>query len=424
MTGPDTSSAHITGHVEPGFEPVRDAFAQNFQEGRELGSAFCVHVQGRKVVDLCGGSFDDAGTKPYGPDALQLVFSTTKGATAVCANLLAQRGLLDLDAPVATYWPEFAQAGKESVPVRYLLCHQAGVPAIDRRLTPEELQSWTPAIDALAEQTPFWAPGTGHGYHALSYGYLVGEVVRRISGRSLGTFFAEEVAGPLGLEFFIGLPEEFEPRVSPIVGANFDGGGAGAGAGGGAGGGDAAGSGVAAGGGDAAPSGYASTLLARSLNLGGAIRDRDWMNQRAWHAAEVPGGNGITNAASLSRMYAALIGTVEGGPSQALLSAAQVEDARTPLTSGADQVFASVGFMLEQKIGLGFWRSSPVTLFGGEGSFGHGGAGGSYGFADPENGLAVGYVMNKMAMEFTGDSRSHGVIGAVYDAIGASAKYF
>jgi CubicO group peptidase (beta-lactamase class C family) len=406
MAGPNTTSTGITGLVEPGFEAVRDSFARNFEEGRELGAAFCVHVEGRKVVDLCGGSFDDAGTGPYGPDALQLVFSTTKGATAVCANLLAQRGLLDLDASVTTYWPEFAQAGKETMPVRSLLCHQAGVPAIDRRLTPEELQSWTPVIEALAEQAPFWTQGTAHGYHALSYGYLVGEVVRRITGRSLGTFFAEEVAGPLGLDFYIGLPEAYEPRVSPIVGANFDGGGEG--------GGDGRGT----------PSGFASTLLARSLNLGGAIRDRDWMNQRAWHAAEVPGGNGITDATSLSRMYAGLIGTVEGGPTQPLLTPAQVEQARTPLTSGADQVFASVGFTLEQKIGLGFWRSSPVTLFGGEGSFGHGGAGGSYGFADPEHGLAVGYVMNKMAMEFTGDSRSHGLIGAVYEAVGASAKYF
>lgn len=397
----------ITGLVEPGFEAVRDAFASNFEQGREVGAAFCAHVEGRKVVDLYGGWFDRAGTRPYGPDALQLVFSTTKGATAICANLLAQRGLLDMDEPVSTYWPEFDQAGKGSMPVRYLLCHQAGVPAIDRRLSPDELQAWTPVAEALAGQTPFWEPGTAHGYHALSYGYLVGEVVRRITGRSLGTYFAEEVAAPLGLEFFIGLPEEYEDRVSPIVGANFEGG--------------LGGDSNA----DGAPSGFASTLVARSLNLGGAIRDRVWMNQRAWHAAEMPGGNGITNATSLSRMYAALIGTVDGGPPEPLLSPAQVELARTPLTSGADQVFASVGFTLEQKIGLGFWRSSPVTLFGGEGSFGHGGAGGSYGFADPEHGLAVGYVMNKMAMEeFTGDSRSHGLIRALYEAIGVAPKYF
>jgi CubicO group peptidase (beta-lactamase class C family) len=401
----------ITGQIEPGFEVVRDAFAANFQQGRELGAAFCVHLEGRKVVDLYGGSFDRAGTGPYGPEALQLVFSTTKGATAICANLLAQRGLLDMDAPVSAYWPEFAQAGKGSMPVRYLLCHQAGVPAIDRRLTPEELQAWTPVAEALAEQTPFWEPGTAHGYHALSYGYLVGEVVRRITGRSLGTYFAEEVAGPLGLEFFIGLPEQYEGRVSPIVGANFEGG--------------IPGDTDPDGNGDGdGPAGFASTLVARSLNLGGAIRDRDWMNQRAWHAAEMPGGNGITNATSLSRMYAGVIGTVDHGPPEPLLTPAQVERARTPLTSGPDQVFASVGFTLEQKIGLGFWRSSPVTLFGGEGSFGHGGAGGSYGFADPEHGLAVGYVMNKMAMEFSGDARSHGLIGALYEAIGARPKYF
>lgn len=397
----------ISGLVEPGFEAVRDAFASNFEQGREVGAAFCAHVEGRKVIDLYGGSFDAAGTQPYGPETLQLVFSTTKGATAICANLLAQRGLLDMDAPVSTYWPEFDQAGKGSMPVRYLLSHQAGVPAIDRRLSPEELQAWTPVAEALAEQTPFWEPGTAHGYHALSYGYLVGEVVRRITNRSLGTFFAEEVAAPLGLEFFIGLPEEHEDRVSPIVGANFEGGLTN----------DSDP--------DGAPSGFATTLVARALNLGGAIQDRDWMNQRSWHAAEMPAGNGITNATSLSRMYAAIIGTVDGGPSEPLLTPAQVEQARTPLTSGADQVFASVGFTLEQKIGLGFWRSSPVTLFGGEGSFGHGGAGGSYGFADPEHGLAVGYVMNKMAMEdFTGDARSHGLIRALYEAIGATAKYF
>jgi CubicO group peptidase (beta-lactamase class C family) len=400
-------SSTITGLVEPGFEPVREEFANNFEQGREIGAAFCAHVEGRKVVDLYGGSFDSSGTRPYGSDTLQLVFSTTKGATAVCANLLAQRGLLDMDAPVSTYWPEFAQAGKGSMPVRFMLCHQAGVPAIDRRLSPDELQAWTPVAEALAEQTPFWEPGTAHGYHALSYGYLVGEVVRRITGRSLGTYFAEEVAAPLGLEFFIGLPEEYEDRVSPVIGANFEGGLAGDNADGGA------------------PSGFAATLVARSLNLGGAIRDRDWMNQRAWHAAEIPAGNGITNATSLSRMYAAVIGAVDGGPPEPLLTPAQVELARTPLTSGTDQVFASVGFKLEQKIGLGFWRSSPVTLFGGDGSFGHGGAGGSYGFADPEHGLAVGYVMNKMAMEeFTGDSRSHGLISALYEAIGAAPKYF
>jgi CubicO group peptidase (beta-lactamase class C family) len=392
--------ADISGLVEPGFEAVRDAFAGNFEQGREIGCALCVHVGGRKVVDLRGGTFDEDGTRPYGRDALQLVFSSTKGATAVCANLLAQRGLLDLDAPVASYWPEFAAVGKEGLPVRFLLSHQAGLPAIDRRLTAEETQAWDPVTDALAAQAPFWEPGTAHGYHALSYGYLLGEVVRRISGRSLGTFFAEEVAAPLGLEFYIGLPLEFEDRVSPIVGANF---------------------GAAAS--ENSPSKYAKTLLARALNLGGAFRDRDWMNRAEWHAAEVPGGNGITNAISLSRLYAGIIGPVEGGPGEALLTPDQMEKARTVLTSGRDQVFASVGFPLQQKIGLGFWRSSPVTLFGGRGAFGHGGAGGSYGFGDPEHGLAVGYVMNKMSADALGDPRARPIVRAVYTSIGAEAEH-
>jgi CubicO group peptidase (beta-lactamase class C family) len=393
-----TDTTAVTGLVEPGFEGVRAAFADNFAAGLEVGAALCVHVGGRKVVDVCGGSFDAEGTRPYGPDALQLVFSSTKGATAACANLLVQRGLLDLDAPVAQYWPEFAQSGKETLPVRFLLSHQAGLPALDRTLTPEEVQAWDPVIDALAAQEPFWEPGTAHGYHALTYGYLVGEVVRRISGRSLGTFFAEEVAGPLGLEFFIGLPAALEPRVSPIVAAPI--------------GGSAQGT-----------EGYASTLLARALNMGGAFRDRVWMNRPAWHAAEVPGGNGITNATSLSRLYAGLVGTVEGGPPEPLLTPQQVEAARTVLTFGEDRVFASVGFTLKQKIGLGFWRASAAATWGGAGSFGHGGAGGSYGFADPEHGLAVGYVMNKMSEGVVVDPRSSGIVRATYDAIGAEAKY-
>jgi CubicO group peptidase (beta-lactamase class C family) len=409
----------VRGEVAPGFEAVRDAFAHNFEVGREVGAGLCVHVSGRKVVDLCGGRFDhgdgvEGGGREYGPDALQVVFSSTKGATAACASLLAQRGELDLDAPVTTYWPEFGAAGKESVPVRWLLSHQAGVPVLDRDLTPEQVWAWDPVIDALSEQQPVWQPGTAHGYHALTYGYLVGEVVRRISGRSLGTFFHDEVAGPLGLEFYIGLPQGrgLMERVSPIVGATFGPPTAEGGSGEGA-----------AGGGQAAVSGYSKTLLARALNMGRAFRDLDWMNQPDWLAAEVPGGNGVTNAVSLSRMYAGLIGTVEGGPAEPLLTADQVEKARTVLTFGADQVFASVGMPLEQKIGLGFWRSSPEAPWGGEGSFGHGGAGGSYGFADPEHELAVGYVMNKMSAAVMGDPRARRIVRAVYQCLGTEAKY-
>jgi CubicO group peptidase (beta-lactamase class C family) len=397
--------AAIEGTVEPGFESVREAFAHNFDAGREVGSAFCLHVHGRPVVDIWGGSFDRQGTRPYGHDTLQLVFSTTKGATAACANLLAQRGELDLQAPVAQYWPEFAQAGKEDIPVLFLLTHQAGLPAVDRTLTPEQVQAWDPIIEALAEQTPFWTPGTAHGYHALTYGWLVGEVVRRVSGRSLGTFFAEEIAQPLGLEFYIGLPEEHEHRVSPIIGSLVPEGGTGAGTG------------------EGMPADFSTTLLARALNAGGAFGNSHFPNSRAWHAAEVPAANGITNATSLSRLYAGLVGTVEGGPATSILTRAQVDEARIVRTSGPDQVFLSLGFPMEQHIGQGFWISSPFSPFGGVSSFGHGGAGGSYGFADPENGLAVGYVMNNMSTGMLGDPRSRRLVRACYESVGAEPKY-
>jgi CubicO group peptidase (beta-lactamase class C family) len=392
----------IGGHVEPGFSGVKDAFRQNFEAGHETGAAFCLHVGGRKVVDLYGGSFGrDDDSRPYDQDTLQLVFSSTKGATAACANLLVQRGELDLQSPVARYWPEFAQFGKEEIPVLFLLSHQAGLPAVDVTLSPAEVQAWDPVIAALEAQTPLWEPGTAHGYHAVSYGSLVGEVVRRVTGRTLGTYFAEEIAQPLGLEFWIGLPEEQEHRVSPLIGGVVPG----------------ADSGAAAG------SGFSSTLLARALNFGGAFSEPGWANERAWHAAELPAANGITNAVSLSRLYAGLIGAVEGGPSESILTKDQVDQARIVRTFGADQVFASVGFAMTQHIGQGFWISSPFSPFGGAGSFGHTGAGGSYGFADPENNLAVGYVMNRMSTGMVVDPRSRPLIAACYEAAGATPKY-
>src|SRR3954447_642232 len=211
--------AQVEGHVEPGFEGVKDAFAANFGQHGEVGAAFALHVGGKKVVDLWGGTADVASARPYTEDSLQLVFSTTKGATAMCANLLAERGELDIDAPVATYWPEFAQAGKENIPVRWLLSHKAGPPTVDAKLTADEVFAWDPIIHALEAQAPDWEPGTAHGYHAVTYGYLVGEVVRRVSGKSLGTFFHEEFAEPLGLEFWIGLPDAEQERVAPIAGS-------------------------------------------------------------------------------------------------------------------------------------------------------------------------------------------------------------
>jgi len=398
-----TETVQVDGLVEPGFEAVRDAFAANFTEQGEVGAGYALYVHGKKVVDIWGGVANQRTGAPYTSDSLQLVFSTTKGATAACANLLAQRGVLDIDAPVVTYWPEFGQAGKADIPVRWLLSHQAGLPTVDAELTPEEVFAWDPVIHALEVQAPYWEPGTAHGYHAITYGYLVGEVVHRISGKSLGTFWHDEFADPLGLEFWIGLPAEQESRVAPLVAM----------------GGDGTGPEV-----NMTELLGPDSLLARALSLNGAFAGIGiTFNSPELHAAEIPAANGITNARSLARFYAALIGPVENGPTEALLSPEQVDLARTCHTEGADQVLSFPGIELPTTIGLGFWTSSEFAPFGGPRAFGHSGAGGSVGFADPEAGIAGGYVMNRMMQGLAGDPRSRGLIRASYDAVGAPTAF-
>jgi CubicO group peptidase (beta-lactamase class C family) len=390
----------IGGAVEPGFEGVAEAFAANFAEHGEVGAACAVYRDGRKVVDLWGGVADRETGTPYTEDSLQLVFSTTKGATAACANLLAQRGELDLDAPVASYWPEFKAAGKGDIPVRWLLCHKAGLPLVDTELSLQEVLAWDPMVDALAAQAPVWEPGTAHGYHALTYGWLVGEVIRRVSGRSVGTFFAEEIAEPLDLEFWIGLPDDQQHRVAPLVTWS-------------------------------TPKDPAmaelmnqfmgpDTLLGKALGGPGGIftSEQGVWNREEVRAAEIPAANGVTNARSLARFYAGLAGTVEGGPAEPILTAEQVAAATELQTSGPDQVL-----YLETTFGLGFFTASAMARYGAPSSFGHTGAGGSMGFADPVNGIGFGYVMNRMMQSLTGDPRSSGLIRAVYEAIGVEPTY-
>jgi len=264
----------VGGHVEPGFEGVRDAFANNFDEHGEVGATYAFYVDGTPVVDLWGGVRTDTGA-PYDRDTLHVVFSSTKGAAAACAYLLVQRGQLDVDAPVVAYWPEFGQAGKEHIPVRWLLSHRAGLPTFDAKLTREEALAWEPVIHALEVQAPLWEPGVAHGYHALTYGHLVGEVVRRVDGRDIGRFFHEEFAEPLGLEFWIGLPEEHDARVAPMIGTGTD---------------------------LEALLG-ADLPVVRALSFNGAL-DGDLAsnaNRRDFRAAVIPAANGVANARSLAR---------------------------------------------------------------------------------------------------------------------------
>jgi CubicO group peptidase (beta-lactamase class C family) len=388
-------NVEVQGYVVAGFEGVRDAFVNNFVEQGEVGAGFALFVDGVMVADMYGGFIDEVTREPYTDETLQVVFSTTKGATAACASLLAQRGLLDFDAPVATYWPEFAQAGKQQIPVRWLLCHKAGLPTVDRTMTFEETLAWQPVIDALAAQAPYWEPGTRFGYHAITYGYLVGEVVRRITGMTMAEFWQEEFARPLGLEFFMGLPVELESRVAPMIPA------------------------PAPAMTDEMRAAVAQSLLGRAISLNGAWPDlATAANTREYHAAELGAAGGITNARSLARFYAGLIGPIDGGPDRALFTNETIDRAREPQGEGEDFVLSMSGTSVQFRFGLGFATTGPMQAYGGPRGFGHGGAGGSAGFADPDLGIAGGYVMNKMQNNITGDPRFRALLDASMTAAG------
>ena len=257
--------------------------------------------------------------------------------------------------------------------------------------------AWEPVIHALEVQAPLWEPGVAHGYHALTYGHLVGEVVRRVDGREIGRFFHEEFAEPLGLEFWIGLPEEYDARVAPVIGTGTD---------------------------LEAMLG-ADALVVRALSFNGALQGdlASNANQRDFRAAVIPGANGVANARSLARFYAGLIGSVDGATSEALLTPEQITAASTREASGADHVLSFPGFEVETTFGLGFWPASPFAPMGGRRAFGHYGAGGSVGFADPEHGIAGGYVMSRMGPGISADPRSSALIRASYEAAGATITH-
>jgi CubicO group peptidase (beta-lactamase class C family) len=409
--------ASIDGWVDPGFGPVHEAFQANFDEGLEDGAAFSAYHRGRKVVDLWGGVADTTTGRPWEEDALVLVYSTTKGATAMCANKLAEEGALDVDATVATYWPEFAQAGKEEVTVADLLSHRAGLAWTDGSLTYDQALAWDPVIEALERQAPSWPPGTAHGYHATTYGWLVGEVVRRISGRSLGTYLRQEVAGPLGADFFVGLPASEEHRVARLVSFLES---------------MRAGrpltpAGDIAPGGSADPAGFEAQVarylapdgpLTKALGApGGALSDPGVWDDPRLHAAEIPAANGIGDARSIACLYGSCVGpvaTAAGGTGRTL-GAGQLDRALVQQTEGPDAVLMG----LDIQWGLGFMLNRGIVAaagLGGPHSFGHFGMGGSAGWADPDLELGMGYVMNRMVVGTTGDTRSFRLMQACVEA--------
>ncbi len=374
----------IHGHVAPGFEPLREAFEANFSKHEDTGGACCLYLGGEPVVDLWGGVADETGT-PWTRDTVQLVFSATKGVTAICAHLLVERGELDLDRPIADYWPEFGENGKGEIPVRWALSHKAGLAAVDGDLTLDQVLAWDPVVRAIAAQEPNWPPGTAHGYHARSFGWIVGEIVRRITGRSLGRFLADEVAGPLGLDLWVGLPANERARCARIVPPS---------------------------GGLASVASLlgAGTLTARVMSGPSGLFAYDEMwNRDDILAAEMPSSNGVTNARSLAKLYASLIGEVEG---RRLLRADTIEAARTPHAVGSDKVL-----FIPSSYGLGFMLPPALAPGCAPGSFGHPGAGGTLAFADPESGVAFGFVTTRMRFDLTGDPRGTGLVDGIYRSL-------
>lgn len=403
----------INGFCDSGFERVFEEFERNFQQRGEIGASVCVTIAGRTVVDLWGGMAQPTTHTPWTQDTLSIVWSSTKGATALCAHVLASRGLLDLDAPVAQYWPEFAQAGKAAIPVKMLLNHQSGLCALRDPLPAGAFYDWELIINALAKQEPFWKPGTMHGYHAFTFGWLVGEVVRRVSGKSLGTFFRDEVATPLGIDFWIGLPEELEARVAPIIPADQPGPD------------------------DAISPIYAALADPHSLQMAVIFNSGGYMipgedgvmgfNTRASHAAEIGAAGGVTNARGLAGMYAPL---ANGGGLHGVTLVSRESLARMSAVSSASGL--DVTLLAPSRFTLGYAKSidnrrEPTctkddSLLLSEEAFGHPGSGGSIGFADPLAKMSFGYTMNRMGQGMGLNERGQSLVDAVYSSLGYSSN--
>ncbi len=382
----------IHGHCAPRFAPMKDALHAAFSAASELGAAVAVYVDGEPVVDLWAGHVDSRRSAPWQQNTLVNLFSTTKGFVAAMALRLAAEGKLSLQQPVATYWPEFAQAGKEKILVEWLLTHRGGIPAIRETLPDAALYDWNAMCTALAAEKPWWEPGTRHGYHPVTFGWLVGEVLRRASGLSVGELWQKTFAQPLNLDAFIGVPEAEQVRIARVSKPLAD------------------------------PANLeAASFMQRMLSDPLGITARAFANPMSiatgsntpeWRSAEIPAANGHGTARAVARFYAALardglLDGVEVLPRDILKLCWQEKSAGSDAVLGIDTRF-STGWMLSQD-------TRPLASFGpGKRAFGHPGAGGSVGFADPDRRIGFGYVMNRMGAHILIDPRADALIRALY----------
>lgn len=386
----------IHGFVEGGYGAVYDAFVANFVERNDLGAGCTVYVHGRRVVDVWGGIADARTGRMWDRDTAAVMFSCSKGVLAICAYLLVQEGRLDLDAPIARYWPAFAPHGKSAITVRDAMCHRAGLPALDKDLTTDEVLAWDPVIRAIEAQRPIHPTDAGHLYHALTYGWLVGEVIRRVAGMTPGRFFRRAIGDRLGLRTWIGLPEEAQGSVAwmepPLPDED------------------------SAAARESARLAEANPIVARSLSMGGAFAFPAGdgivsFNDPAIQAAEIPGANGISTPESLARLYAACVSEVGGPP---ILAGASVADALQVRSAGRQ-----LSGMPDDgaRWGTGFQLSSPPAQpMLGSASFGHAGAGGQLGFADLDYQVGFAYLSNQMGGY--GDARARNLTEALRAVLG------
>lgn len=382
----DHHAVPLEGRCAPGFGPVRDAFARNLTELGELGAGLCILVGGEVVVELWGGFEDTARTRPWRRDAMVNVFSVGKAFVAICAARLVGAGRLGLDAPVADAWPEFAARGKERITVAELLSHRAGLPAVRHRLAPGAMLDHDVMVAALAAERPWWEPGLAHGYHVNTYGFLVGELVRRVDGRSLGTMVHDDVAAPLDADVHIGLPPDLHPRVAEYhwPGAPPP---------------------------EVEPAGTEAELMMHNAywNPSG-LSGAGVVNTAAWRRAEIPSTNAHATAPGVARVYAGLLG--HAGDS-CLVEPGVLAAFTTERSCGEDLVLRR-----PSRFGLGFQLTQPERPLGPHhGAFGHFGAGGSLGFCDPQAGVAFGYVVNTMGPRWQ-NPRNRALIDALYACAG------
>jgi CubicO group peptidase (beta-lactamase class C family) len=373
----------VQGFVHDGYEKVRDTFEENLTSGADIGASFCATKDGETVVDLWGGYADPAKTRPWVKDTIVNVYSTTKTMTALTALLLADRGKLDFNAPVARYWPEFAANGKERIKVSHLMSHSAGLSGWKEKITKDDLYDWEKATSLLAAQAPFWEPGTAPGYHAMTQGYLVGEVIRRIDGRTVGTVFREEIAEPLGADFHIGLPASEDVRVAELLPPPP---------------------------GDAVGDQPNMNELVRNMSTNPGV-DVAETKTRAWRGAEIPAAGGTGNARSIAEVHAIL---ANGGVAKGkrFMSEAGCRKALELQIEGRDKIMD-----VPARFGMGFGLSGGLIPLPNASSMFWGGYGGSLAIIDMDAKTSFGYAMNRMVGTTTGDLRAFGLAMAMWDAL-------